>query len=131
MNLSDTFITSFTESLMTYALGRRVEYHDMLAVRAIALEAAHNGNRMSSFIFGIVNSAAFQMKKSENTEPTTVVGESGDVLRSLSKKKMYGSPNSNPSPELGADKENHTSWERYYQVSDCSSSLRNDWYSGI
>ena len=54
----------------------------------------------------------------------------GDVLRSLSKKKMYGSPNSNPSPELGADKENHTSWERYYQVSDCSSSLRNDWYSG-
>ena len=36
-----------------------------------------NGNRMSSFIFGIVNSAAFQMKKSENTEPTTVVGESG------------------------------------------------------
>ena len=62
-----------------------------------------------------------------------VVGEHvhGDVLRSLSKKKMYGSPNSNPSPELGADKENHTSWERYYQVSDCSSSLRNDWYSGI
>ena len=57
--------------------------------------------------------------------------EIGDVLRSLSKKKMYGSPNSNPSPELGADKENHTSWERYYQVSDCSSSLRNDWYSGI
>ena len=61
----------------TYALGRRVEYYDMPAVRAIALEAAHNGNRMSSFIFGIVNSAAFQMKKSENTEPTTVVGESG------------------------------------------------------
>ena len=57
--------------------------------------------------------------------------QEGDVLRSLSKKKMYGSPNSNPSPELGADKENHTSWERYYQVSDCSSSLRNDWYSGI
>jgi hypothetical protein len=77
VNLSDTFITSFTESLMTYALGRRVEYYDMPAVRAIALEAAHNGNRMSSFIFGIVNSAAFQMKKSENTEPTTVVGESG------------------------------------------------------
>ena len=77
VNLSDTFITSFTESLMTYALGRRVEYYDMPAVRAIALEAAHNGNRISSFIFGIVNSAAFQMKKSENTEPTTVVGESG------------------------------------------------------
>ena len=77
VNLSDTFITSFTESLMTYALGRRVEYYDMPAVRAIALEAAHNGNRMSSFIFGIVNSVAFQMKKSENTEEITEVGESG------------------------------------------------------
>ena len=63
--------------------------------------------------------------------PLTESPFAGDVLRSLSKKKMYGSPNSNPSPELGADKENHTSWERYYQVSDCSSSLRNDWYSGI
>ena len=39
---------------MTYALGRRIEYYDMPAVRAIALEAAHNGNRVSSFIFGIV-----------------------------------------------------------------------------
>ena len=77
VNLSDTFITSFTESLMTYALGRRVEYYDMPAVRAVALEAAHNGNRMSSFIFGIVNSVAFQMKKSENTEEITEVGESG------------------------------------------------------
>ena len=63
--------------------------------------------------------------------PMVLTVRGGDVLRSLSKKKMYGSPNSNPSPELGADKENHTSWERYYQVSDCSSSLRNDWYSGI
>ena len=62
---------------MTYALGQRVEYYDMLAVRAIAPEAAHNGNRMSSFIFGIVNSVAFQMKKSENTEEITEVGESG------------------------------------------------------
>ena len=47
-----------------------------------------------------------------------IQGRTGDVLRSLSKKKMYGSPNSNPSPELGADKENHTSWVRYYQVSE-------------
>ena len=38
--------------------------------------------------------------------------------------EMYGSPNSNPSPELGADKENHTSWERFP-----ASSSGNDWYS--
>ncbi len=74
LNRSDTFITSFTESLMTYALGRRVEYYDM---RAIAREAAQNGNRISSFIFGVVKSAAFQMRKAENIEEITEVGESG------------------------------------------------------
>ena len=31
---------------------------------------------------------------------------------------------------MGTEKENHTSWERYYRVSDCSSSSRNDWYLG-
>ena len=72
-----------------------------------------------------------ELKSLSDDELLHRVSDLGDVLRSLSKKKMYGSPNSNPSPELGADKENHTSWERYYQVSDCSSSLRNDWYSGI
>ena len=77
LNRSDTFITSFTESLMTYALGRRVEYYDMPAVRAIAREAAQNGNRISSFIFGVVKSAAFQMRKAENIEEITEVGESG------------------------------------------------------
>ena len=61
---------------------------------------------------------AFIMEIHPISVPVLTVLE-GDVLRSLSKKKMYGSPNSNPSPELGADKENHTSWERYYQVSDC------------
>ena len=77
LNRSDTFITSFTDSLMTYALGRRVEYYDGPALRAIAREAAQNGNRISSFIFGVVNSAAFQMRKSENTEEITEVGQSG------------------------------------------------------
>jgi hypothetical protein len=51
---------------MTYALGRSVEYYDMPAVRAIVREAARNGNRMSSFIAGVVKSAAFQMSKAES-----------------------------------------------------------------
>jgi transposase InsO family protein len=54
----------------------------------------------------------------------------GDVLRSLSKKNDVWFSELKPVPGMGTDKENHTSWERYYQVSDCSSSSRNDWYSG-
>jgi hypothetical protein len=50
---------------MAYALGRRVEYYDMPTVRAIARKAAANGNRMSAFILGIVESQAFQMSRAE------------------------------------------------------------------
>jgi hypothetical protein len=46
---------------MIYALGRGVEYQDMPVVRAIAGEAAENGNRFSSLVLGVVNSAPFQM----------------------------------------------------------------------
>jgi hypothetical protein len=50
---------------MAYALGRRVEYYDMPTVRAIAREAAANGNRMSAFVLGIAKSQAFQMSRAE------------------------------------------------------------------
>ncbi|MFN7930817.1 MAG: DUF1585 domain-containing protein [Blastocatellia bacterium] len=59
----DIVLLNFTENLLTYALGRRVEARDMPAVRTIVKAAAQNGNRFSSFIFGVVNSAAFQMAK--------------------------------------------------------------------
>src|SRR5204862_348507 len=62
---------SVTENLMTYALGRRVEYRDMPAVRAIIRDAAARGNRMSAYILGVVNSAAFRMVKTETTTQTT------------------------------------------------------------
>jgi hypothetical protein len=63
---SDVILLSFTESLMTYALGRHIEYEDMPTVRAIAREASANGNRVSSFISGIVKSAAFQMSTADS-----------------------------------------------------------------
>ena len=56
--------------------------------------------------------------------------EGGDVLRFLSKKNDVWFPKLKPVPVMGTEKENHTSWERYYRVSDCSSSSRNDWYLG-
>ena len=71
LNHSDAIIMTFTENLLTYALGRRLEYYDMPAVRRIVREAAHNDNRMSSFIMGVVNSTAFQMRTAEEDVPAS------------------------------------------------------------
>jgi hypothetical protein len=56
----DAFLLSFTQSLMTYALGRRVEPGDMPAVRKIIRAAADRDYRLSAFLNGVIESAAFQ-----------------------------------------------------------------------
>ena len=61
MKHSDVFLTGFTESLMTYALGRRVEYTDMPAIRTIVRNAGKSDNKLSAFVMGVVNSPAFRM----------------------------------------------------------------------
>ena len=58
---------TFTENLMAYALGRRVEYFDMPAIRAIARTAEANQSKMSSFILGVIKSDAFQMRRVDET----------------------------------------------------------------
>ncbi len=70
LKYQDVFVTSFTESLMTYALGRRVEYYDMPTVRRITAAARENEFRISSFIQGIVGSPAFQMTRVPETTET-------------------------------------------------------------
>ncbi len=76
MKHSDVFLLSFTESLMTYALGRRVEYSDMPSVRMIVRDAARNGNRMSAFVLGVANSPAFRMAGVESSnQRLTEAGE--------------------------------------------------------
>jgi mono/diheme cytochrome c family protein len=57
----DVFMLSFTESLMTYALGRRVEAQDMSAVRKMIKDAAKKDYRMSAFVQAIANSPQFTM----------------------------------------------------------------------
>ena len=57
----ETLWRSFTENLMTYALGRQLEYFDMPAVRTIVRDAAQQDYRMSAFIQGVVRSQAFRM----------------------------------------------------------------------
>ena len=59
-------VRTFTENLMAYALGRPVEYYDQPTVRVIVREAEAVGYGMSSFILGVVKSAAFQMKRKES-----------------------------------------------------------------
>jgi hypothetical protein len=59
----DVFVATAAEKLLTYALGRRVEYYDMPAVRAIARGATSDGNRFSALVTGIVMSTPFQMKR--------------------------------------------------------------------
>jgi len=65
---SDVIVTHFTEQLMAYALGRRVEYFDMPAVRKIVREAKASDYRMASLILGVARSAAFRTTRLETTD---------------------------------------------------------------
>ncbi|HUH14154.1 MAG TPA: DUF1588 domain-containing protein, partial [Longimicrobiales bacterium] len=58
-------VRTFTENLMAYALGRRLEAYDMPTVRAIARSAAQDGHRVSSYVMGVVGSPAFLMQRME------------------------------------------------------------------
>ncbi len=58
---SDQFVRVVTEKMLTYALGRGVEYQDMPTVRAIVRQSANDKYQFSSIIMGIVKSAPFQM----------------------------------------------------------------------
>ena len=60
------FVTTLTEKLLVYALGRGVEHHDAPAVRAIVREAAADGHRFSALVLGIVESAPFQMRRTRS-----------------------------------------------------------------
>jgi len=59
----EVFVQTFTENLMTFALGRPVQYFDMPTVRAIVRDAGKQDYRLSAIVLGIVNSPAFQLEK--------------------------------------------------------------------
>jgi Protein of unknown function (DUF1585)/Protein of unknown function (DUF1588) len=58
----EMFARVMTEKLMTYALGRGVEYFDEPTIRSIARDGSKQNYRFSSLVLGIVRSPAFQMK---------------------------------------------------------------------
>jgi hypothetical protein len=63
MSKREQFVGTVSEKLLTYALGRGVEYYDMPAVRKIVRDAAASEYKWSSIVLGIVRSAPFQMRK--------------------------------------------------------------------
>jgi mono/diheme cytochrome c family protein len=62
MRRPEDFVQTFTEKLMTYALGRGVGAQDMPTVRAVVQEAAAKNYSFSSIVLGIVDSTPFQMR---------------------------------------------------------------------
>src|SRR5579871_548853 len=66
----EAVIRNFTDNLMSYAIGRRIEYYDQPTIRAIVKKAAANDNRFSSFVLGVANSPAFQMSTADAVTTT-------------------------------------------------------------
>ncbi len=64
LDRKERFVETLTEKLLTYALGRGVEYYDAPAVRAVTRQAAAHDYRWSALIQGIVESTPFQMRRS-------------------------------------------------------------------
>ena len=62
LSRSESFVSTATEKLFVYALGRPVHYYDMPMVRAVVRRAARDGQRFSSIVLGIVESDAFQKR---------------------------------------------------------------------
>jgi len=68
-------LQNFTENMMAYALGRRIGYNDMPAIRKIVNAAERDDYRMSSFVAGVVNSDAFRMRKAETMTESSNGGQ--------------------------------------------------------
>jgi hypothetical protein len=61
------FVQALTENLLTYALGRSLDYHDMPTVRRIVKKAAADDYRFKSIVLGVINSDAFRKREADQT----------------------------------------------------------------
>ena len=62
----ERFVTTVTEKLLTYAVGRGMEHHDAPAVRAIVRAAADDGYRLTTLVLGVVTSPPFRMRSTQS-----------------------------------------------------------------
>ena len=77
----NVFVGTMTEKLMTYALGRGLEYYDMPAVRAVVHRAEKNNYKFSSLILGIVNSVPFEMRRAQPGESAAAPSAVAEIRR--------------------------------------------------
>jgi len=75
---SDLFVRGLTVKLLSYALGRGADYYDMPVVRAIDRDAAKSNLQLSAIVLGIVRSVPFQMRRAEETAPSSNNGPAGN-----------------------------------------------------
>jgi uncharacterized protein DUF1592/uncharacterized protein DUF1588/uncharacterized protein DUF1587/uncharacterized protein DUF1585/uncharacterized protein DUF1595/cytochrome c len=85
----DIFVGTLTEKLLTYALGRGLDHHDMPAVRKIVRESAGHNYRFSTLVLGIATSMPFQMriKPSQDDEKTTINAELAESAEKIASKE--------------------------------------------
>jgi hypothetical protein len=67
----EQFVLTATDRLLTYALGRGLDYYDMPTVRKIARDAATSNYSFSSLVLGVVNSVPFQMRRAPKSDTDT------------------------------------------------------------
>jgi hypothetical protein len=74
----DQLAQVITEKLMTYAVGRPVDYRDMPTVRRIVRTAATNNYHFEDIVLGVVNSAAFRRREPPAPLPATTTAQAGN-----------------------------------------------------
>jgi hypothetical protein len=75
LKYKEQIVRNMTEKMLTYALGRGMQYYDQPVIRGIVREAAANDYRFSSIVMGIVTSTPFRMRASESLADGTVTAE--------------------------------------------------------
>ena len=71
LRYSPQFVAMMVEKMMTYGLGRGVEYTDMPTIRSIVREVAKDNNHFSAIVLGVVKSPQFQMRVKAHERVTT------------------------------------------------------------
>ena len=73
------FVQALTENLLTYALGRSLDYHDMPTVRRITRQAAAKNYTFESIVLGVVNSDAFRKRAPAAPLPTSLTTQAANL----------------------------------------------------
>ena len=72
----DQFAKTITQKLMTYAVGRPIDYRDMPTIRRISRDAAAKNYTFESIVMGVVKSDAFR-KRAPSPLPALVTAQAG------------------------------------------------------